>query len=477
MESIIQQILANAATDFLNYFETYGMGALDKMADDLKLISDGLAARMLGAFIDAADKSICDAKKERKEDGIKVHEHGVPRTLFTSLGFFTYNRTYFDTLAGRAYLLDDILAVDPYERVDAGVGARLVNAAATHSYARSAAIAAGGNVSRQSAWNKAMTTGEVAYLPKRADYIPEAIHIFADEDHVALQDGGGTIVSLVTVCAGKRHVFKGRNELVDPFHVQGYGMDKETLWGYVYALCAEKFDMDRVGAVYVYGDGASWIKGSLDMFPNAIYVLDVFHFKKRMRSLLSGEVGAQFTLAAHAAVARGDKAAFKSTAQALLATVLKTLPEGRTREKKAENINDNIGYILNNWDAIQNAKLPGAIGSCTEALVSHVLSDRLSRSPMGWSKKGLSKMAMIRVFALNGGEVMPADTLAWKHCDRRLRVADRIEKYDNIVRLQQDKVFKDVKNWRWFEVDSKISGKTTGTKTALDALGKLRNVS
>ena len=477
MENIIQHILANTATIFLDYFTTSGLASLDKMADDLKLISDGMAARVLGAFIDAADKSICDAKKERKEDGIKVHERGVPRTIFTSLGFFTYNRTYFKSPAGRAYLLDDILGVNPYERVDAGVGARLVNAAATHSYARSAAIVAGGNVSRQSAWNKAMNTGEVAYVPERADYVPEVIHIFADEDHVSLQDGGGTVVPLVTVCAGKRRMCKGRNELLDPFHVQGYGMDKETLWGYVYALCAEKFDMTRVGAVYVYGDGASWIKGSLGVFPNAVYVLDTFHFKKRMRSIFSGEVGAQFTLAAHTAVAKGDKAAFAAIAQALLAAVLETMPEGRAREKKAKHANDSIGYILNNWDAIQNAKLPGAIGSCTEALVSHVLSDRLSRSPMGWSKKGLSKMAMIRVFALNDGEVMPADTLAWKHSDRRRCVADRIEKYENIVRLQHDDIFKDAKNWRWFEVDSKISGKTTGTKVALDSLGKLRIVS
>jgi len=96
---------------------------------------------------------------------------------------------------------------------------------------------------------------------------------------------------------------------------------------------------------------------------------------------------------------------------------------------------------------------------------------------MGWSKKGLSKMAMIRVLALNGGEVTPADTVSWKHSDRRNRVADKIEKYDNIVRLQHENIFKDAKNWRWFERDIKISGKTSGTKVVLDALGKLRNVS
>jgi phosphoketolase len=96
---------------------------------------------------------------------------------------------------------------------------------------------------------------------------------------------------------------------------------------------------------------------------------------------------------------------------------------------------------------------------------------------MGWSKKGLSKLAMVRVYVLNGGEVTPADTISWKHSDRRNRVADKIEKYDNIVKLQHEEIFKDVKSWRWFERDNMISGKTTGTKVVLDALGKLRDVS
>jgi len=477
MENIILQIVTETAQNFLNYFQVNGLGTLDKMAGDMKLISDEMTARTLAAFIDSADESICDAKKERKQDGVKVHQRSVPRTLFTALGNFTYNRTYFDTDFGKVYLLDDILGVSPYDRIDAGVSARLVNAAATHSYGRSADIVAGGNVSRQSAWNKAMNTGEVAYVPERVDCTPGTLHIFADEDHVPMQDGSNAIVALVTVCAGKQPVSKGRNELIEPFHVQGYGMDKDTLWGYVYALCAEKFDMDLVGSVFIYGDGAAWIKGGLDVFPGAVYSLDTFHFRKRMRSLFSGEVGSKFALKAYAAVSNGDEANFEATAKAMLAALLDTLPEGRAKERKAKRVGDDIGYISNNWDAIQNSRLPGIIGSCTEAMVSHVLSERLSRNPMGWSKKGLSKMAMIRVFVLNGGEITPADTISWKHSERRDRVADKIEKYDNIVRLQHEDIFKDAKNWRWFERDNKISGKTTGTKVVLDALGKIRNVS
>ena len=86
-------------------------------------------------------------------------------------------------------------------------------------------------------------------------------------------------------------------------------------------------------------------------------------------------------------------------------------------------------------------------------------------------------MAMVRVYVLNGGLVTPTDTVSWKHSDRRNRVADKIEKYDNIVKLQHEDIFKDVKSWRWFERDNMISGKTSGTKVVLDALGELRYVS
>ena len=477
MENIIQQIVTETAQKFLNYFEVNGLGTLDKMTDDLKLISDNMTARTLTAFIESADNAICEAKQERKQDGVKVHQRNVTRSLFTALGNFTYSRTYFDTEFGKVYLLDDILGVNPYDRIDTGISAKLVNTAAMHSYGRSASIITGDNISRQSAWNKAMNTGEVAYIPERVDRTPGALHIFADEDHVPLQDGTNTIVTLVTVCAGKQPVSKGRNELIEPFHVQGYGMDKDTLWGYVYALCAEKYDMDIIGNVFIYGDGATWIKGGLDVFPSAVYSLDTFHFRKRMRSLFSGEIGSKYTLKAFSAVSNDDKVSFEATAKAVSVALLDTIPEGRTKERKIERINDNIGFILNNWDAIQNSRLPGIIGSCTEAMVSHVLSERFSRNPMGWSKKGLSKMAMIRVYVLNGGEITPTDTISWKHSDRRNRVADKIERYDKIVKLQHEDVFKDVKNWRWFERDNMISGKITGTKVVLDALGKLRDVS
>ena len=117
MENIIQQIVAETTLNFLNYFQVNGLGTLDKMTGDMKLISDDMALQILAAIVESADNSVCDAKEDRKQDGVRIHQRNVPRTLFTALGGFTYKRTYFDTDFGKVYLLDDILGVNPYDRI------------------------------------------------------------------------------------------------------------------------------------------------------------------------------------------------------------------------------------------------------------------------------------------------------------------------------------------------------------------------
>ena len=65
-------------------------------------------------------------------------------------------------------------------------------------------------------------------------------------------------------------------------------------------------------------------------------------------------------------------------------------------------------YILSNWMA---AKLRlrhqnGVKGSSTEGHVSHVLSSRMSSRPMGWSIQGAIKMAKLRAYEMNGGDML-----------------------------------------------------------------------
>ena len=476
MKSIIQQILINAAEKYIKYFEDNNFAEISTVAEEFKIISNDMAKEVLVAFISSSDNAIREAKEERKADGITIHESNVERTLFTALGPITFARTYFDLPVGRTYLLDSLIGVEPYDRIDAGVSANLVNTAAIHSYGRSADIITGCQISRQSVRNKIMNTGEMLHVPDNAVNTPEVLHIFADEDHINLQDGTNTILPLVTICEGKRVVSKGRNALIDPVHIHGYGIDSQKLWEYVYALCAEKYDMELVKEIYIYGDGASWIKKAFDIFTKAIYVLDEFHFKKRTRSLFSGDICTGYGLVARSAIMKDDKRLFGKIIANMINEIDEKIPESISKKNKLKKIREHKKFILKHWKAIQNAELPETIGSCTEAMVSHVLSERFSRNPMGWSKAGLSKMAMIRMFVLNGGKIAPVDTSKWKRSDKRVSKINEFKKYKEIVNKQHEEIFRDVKSWRWFEVDNLISGKVTGTSVALDALGKTRNI-
>ena len=65
-------------------------------------------------------------------------------------------------------------------------------------------------------------------------------------------------------------------------------------------------------------------------------------------------------------------------------------------------------YILSNWRAsVYRLRRPeGVIGSSTEGHVYHVLSGRMSTDPMGWSIRGADRMARLRAYRMNGGDML-----------------------------------------------------------------------
>ena len=478
MKQSIQQILTNTFKMIMDFYEEAGIREIYVMTDEFKAIGEEMMREILKVFIENADRALCeDAKAERKADGFTIKERDVPRSQHTFLGEFSYKRTYFNTQdGGYTHILDHLLGIGEYERVDAGVSARLVNHASSVSFGESAAIVTSGKVSRQTAWKRMQDIGEVAYVPERCAHTPKVLHIFADEDHVNMQDGTNAVVPLVTYCAGKEHICKGRNALIAPVHIQGYGLKPEKHWRYVYATMAEQYDMRAVEKIFIYGDGAKWIKAGFDVFTDAVHVLDEYHLEKRLKALLSGEICRDFAFWVRKAVYEGDSGAFQKLFYKMKDAVESKMGEGK--QKKLKAIQENAAFLLGHWQAIMNSRLPDTIGSCTEAQVSHVLSKRLSRDPMGWSKAGLSKLSMVRVFRLNGGVVAPCDIGAGKVSGQERTVIINIKKYEDIVSRQHKEVFEGWRDWRCFEKDDDnlISRKTTGTKVAIDALRKMRAI-
>ena len=67
-------------------------------------------------------------------------------------------------------------------------------------------------------------------------------------------------------------------------------------------------------------------------------------------------------------------------------------------------VEDTRKYLENNWDTIQRAfRDKHTLGCSAEGHVSHVLSERMSSRPMGWSETGSDRMCKLRCYVKNYG--------------------------------------------------------------------------
>lgn len=482
MELIIQQIANNLVKETLSYISKNGIKDIGKCSRDFLPMCENTVNEVLKALISQLDKEVINAKKDRKLDGMTIKDRDVERTILLDTGSITYNRTYYQ-LASGGYIfpVDHMIGVEESSRMSREIEAMLVGNSANMSYGKSSSMVRGGVLSRQTVRNKVLDVAEVVHIPPKSENTPKELHIFADEDHVHMQperkDGTkkkGDMVHLITASEGVKKVNKGRNELISPIHFEGYKMKPEKQWEYVQAVLTETYEMDKVETVWIHGDGASWIKTGLKTFPNAKPVIDRYHLNKYMMVLTRGPLCYGAGPKLWWAMRKNKINEFSS----IINTIIDRIPSYYSDEEeqlaKQKRITGAASYITDNWASIQNRLNEVNVGSCTEPLVSHVLSERLSRNPMGWSKTGLSQMAMIRVYTQNG-ESISTDNVRSKR-DRR-EVVTSLAKYETLVESQIEAVTTAAKDWDWIHGEPHVYGKTTGTTVLLRSYGRMNDVS
>ena len=469
MENIIARQLVKMQGEILDKIQGVGLQNISEIAEELFLVAKENTCEILRVILEATDRFIAEeAKAVRKEDGLKIKERGVKRSLQTSLGEIKYRRTYYETAEGEyVYLLDHLIGVEPYERVSKALCAKLVNLAAEMSYGKSVSVGEA-DVSRQTVSNKVNALREVVQDVERVKETPEELHLFADEDHVHLKDGRNAIVPLVTISEGIDTSNPKRNRLVNPLHIAGYGMEAEAFDDQVEACVYERYDLDKVKRIYIHGDGASRIVALGERFPNANHVLDGFHLEKYLKKLGHYNGAAQRMGALRTALRDGNWKAYKK----LLGDIY-TLQTGKDRE----NCKNVILYLWNNRQAAHLRYNTNICGSCTESLVSHVLSERLSRTPLAWSERGLEKMTMLVVFRKNGRKVTAKDirvSLTREAQDREaLLYRDGWNKYNGYMNRQIDSIL--CSDWASvFEKEAVSFGKVDASYLIRKAFGSLR---
>ncbi len=420
----------------IKYFEENCIKRFEKLEDDFMknpkdmaeyvvgLTSElhNLGLEMIKDSLESMNKMLIDSPIRLRHWVVECHS---TKQLTTSLGDVQFRKTLFKNKeTGKSeYLLDRILGLDPGVRLTEDAVARLLEEAVQTSYRRGGEeTSLTSEVSKQTVKNKihqlTFPKNEEAPLTKKE---VEYLYIDADEDHVSLQfrDKKGDleklknnrknnclITKLVYVydgvekespqsnryCLTNRHYFCGVSQ----------GKGNEEFWDEVYDYIDNHYDLSKVKKIYVNSDGGAWIKAGIKRIHGAVHVLDEFHLSKYLIKLTSHMKDSQEDAKEelYKAIRNKTKKDFQD--------IVKQLEDCLSDEVGLKRITEAKEYILSNWTAarLRLQHKEGVKGSSTEGHVSHVLSSRMSSRPMGWSIKGAEKMAQLRAYYLNDGDML-----------------------------------------------------------------------
>lgn len=244
----------------------------------------------------------------------------------------------------------------------------------------------------------------------------ETLYIDADEDHVSLQylEEKGDIKKprTNTIMPRIAYVYEGidtgdngRARLISTKYFGGVYEGTEGIkqfWDEVYAYIESAYDTDTLKRVYINGDGASWIKAGEKYIAQSRFVLDKYHMHKYIIAATShlGDSADD----ARSEIYRAIHKRKKWMAEEVFDKILSVTEEG-SRYKAVGTAKE---YILTNWAGIMLSikGRDGNTGCSAEGHVSHVYADRMSSRPLGWSRRGADKMARLRIYWMNGGDML-----------------------------------------------------------------------
>ena len=409
----------------IQQFEESGIKKLEEIIEnfmkdpkDMASFVYGVRDEVIALGLDIIKETLEDCNQMLRDSGKRKQSWEVVRTdrktLTTCLGTVCFEKTLFRNKQTResAYLLDRIMGIESHERLtedEAGEETSLTD-----------------QVSKQTVKNKLHNLT----FPQQREEKPEKkavelLYIDADEDHVPLQfkekkgdlEVGENNWKNNCVLAKLVYVYEGiepespkskRHKLVNPHYFSGVydGADNAKLWDEVYAYLDSHYELKKVKKIYLNADGGTWIRSGKKRIAGITSVLDEFHLQKYLLKMTGHMKDSADD--ARKELCDAIKSGIKSDFQEIVKR-LKACAETESAEKRIEKrIEESGAYILSNWTAAKiRLKDRETVKGCSaEGHVSHVLSSRMSSRPMGWSRTGVDKMAHLRAYYWNGGNML-----------------------------------------------------------------------
>lgn len=376
------------------------------------------ALRFIGETFTKIDNAIRDSAS-RKRSWYIVRTEPVSE-LICSIGVIHYQKTLYKNreTGETAFLADRAMGIKTKARMTEDAEAKMLTEASESSYRKGGiAVSLTTEVSRQTVLNKLHDLEFPREQKRRGRKRKvEYLYIDADEDHVALQYDkekgdlkGRTPQSvmppLIYVYEDVCETFdgSGRNELKNAHYFGGlYDGGPQELWKEVDAYIRNNYDEDTLKTVFINGDGAGWIKAGRHEIPKSVFVLDSFHMHKYI-----------ITATSHLKDSKEDARdeiyhMIHKRSKKGVRTVLEQILAITDSETKRAAVQRSLDYLMNNWPGIMASLHHQEIqhGCSAEGHISHVYSDRLSSRPLGWSRVGADKMARLRVYRRNGGDML-----------------------------------------------------------------------
>jgi hypothetical protein len=206
--------------------------------------------------------------------------------------------------------------------------------------------------------------------------------------------------------------------LVDKYYFSGLYPGEEgnrKLWSKVQAFIDNNYDQDSLRRIFVSGDGAAWIKYGANYLDKAVFCADKYHLMKYVNTA--------------AAQMLDEKDNVKNELWHLLNSksgnarkAFDTYTNEMMRSAKSpDKVEDLRRYVLGNWAAVRRTLRNKLVYGCSaESHVSHVLSDRLSSRPMGWSQTGADRMSKLRCYDRNNGKSKIIQLVKYSREQRKL---------------------------------------------------------
>lgn len=392
----------------------------------VKSSAEAFSAGFLGTVLSSMNRQIYNNPWRKEHYNAQRTDK---RTVITSVGDVTFDCTYYlEKSGGYHYLMEEIIGLSKHERLSEAAEVKLLTEALKTSYSEAArSIPSKMGISKTTVMEKVHGIAEeIPYESPEEKRVCKYLYVEADEDHVSEQHGRwepqennkGFISKLVYLYETKQDSdkVKGRKELVNTFYFSGLYPEStgvEKLWGNVQRFIDLNYDTNEIEQVFISGDGASWIKSGAKYLDKGLFCADKYHLMKYINAA-AGQMKDEKDIAKeelwHILYSKKKaKERFDEYTQLMLSVTEKEKP-----------IVDLRTFVLGNWAAVRRSLHNKKVGGCSaESHVSHVLSDRLSSRPMGWSQRGADRMSKLRCYERNCGREKIIELVRYSRAKRK----------------------------------------------------------